>query len=731
MIDSNRFKKVRSLTYSASLLTLVAIASATTTMPTQASITEEAAGDAGGPALRALRNADDQSGQWRLTGRDFGEQRFSPLDQITVENIGKLALDWFLDLPRDGGQEATPLMIDEHLYFTTAWNRVYAVNARSGALVWTYDPDVPRATQVKGCCGPVSRGLAYYGDRLLVATFDGRLIALNLKDGAQLWSVNTLEGAVSYSPSESYTITGAPRIAGDKVVIGNGGAEYGVRGFVSAFDIATGELAWRFYTIPGDPSKPFENPILEMAAKTWNGEWWKVGGGGTVWDHMAYDPESGLLYIGVGNASPWNPNIRSDGKGDNLFVSSIVALKADTGEYVWHYQTTPGDGWDYTATQHMILADLPWQGETRKLLLQAPKNGFFYLLDRITGELLSAEAYSKVTWATHVDIKSGRPAIRESSKYWLTGKTAVQYPSAGGAHNWHPMAYSPDSGLIYIPTVEFQGAYTPNDDEVFAAMGRNTGMAYGALDFPKDPQKLAAIDATVSGALVAWDPVRGEPRWRFKQRYPHAGGVLATAGGLVFQGEVDGRFMAIDAESGDELWNFDAQTSVKAAPITYRIDGKQYIAVLVGRGGQLYGGRTTGDVTRDIVNRSRLLVFSLDGEAALPAPNEPKQQMADLRSIEAEPTRVATGSLLYQKHCVSCHGISAVSNSVVPDLRYSGFLATSAGWISVVRDGVLESQGMAGFEPLLDREQTEDIRHYVLSKNHISQQFGDTTRVGR
>ncbi|MEM1402925.1 MAG: PQQ-dependent dehydrogenase, methanol/ethanol family [Pseudomonadota bacterium] len=682
-------------------------------------------------ATEQRTRANDRPNEWRLTGRDFGEQRFSPLDDIHLGNISSLGLAWYLDLPRDGGQEATPLMVGEHLYFTTAWNRVYAVHAVSGKVIWTFDPQVPKVTQIKGCCGPVSRGLAFYEDRLLVATFDGRLIALDLKSGSELWSANTFEGAVNYSPNNSYTITGAPRIAGGNVVIGNGGAEYGVRGYVSAFDIETGELAWRFYTVPGDPSKPFENPILEEAAKTWHGEWWKVGGGGTVWDHMAYDPEENLLYIGVGNASPWNPNIRSDGKGDNLFVSSIVALRADTGEYAWHYQTTPGDGWDYTATQHMILADLPWQGEERKLLLQAPKNGFFYVIDRITGELLSAEPYSKVTWASHVDMDSGRPVIRESSKYWQTGKTAIQYPSAGGAHNWHPMAFSGKTGLVYIPTVEFQGAYTPNNSESFEAMGRNTGMAYGSLDFPKDPQKLAALASTVTGALVAWDPIKGEARWRFKQRLPHAGGLLATAGDLLFQGEVDGRFMAINANTGEELWNFDAQTSVKAAPITYRINGEQYVAVLVGRGGQLYGGRTTGDVTKDIINRSRLLVFSLAGEAELPSPSDRINQMADLRSLSADPEQVAEGSILYQKHCLFCHGISAVSNSVVPDLRFSGFLATTAGWASVVRDGVLASAGMAAFAPLLDEDETEAIRHYVLSKNHLSQEYGDTTRVGR
>ena len=351
-------------------------------------------------------HADREPGNWLTHGRTYSEQRFSPLKQINDRNVGDLGLAWHYDFGTRRGLEATPLVIDGVMYVTGNWSVVHALDARTGRPLWQFDPEVDPAWAVHLCCDVVNRGVAAWGDKIYVGTLDGRLIALDMATGRKVWEVLTVDRDWPYS------ITGAPRVANGKVFIGNGGAELGVRGYVSAYDAETGKQVWRFYTIPGDPSKPFESPAMEMAAKTWSGKWWTMGGGGTAWDSLVYDPELNLLYIGVGNGGPWNQEIRSAGDGDNLFLSSIVAVNADTGEYVWHYQTTPGDTWDYTATQTMILAELNIGGKQRKVIMQAPKNGFFYVLDRGTGELLSAEPYVAVTWATHVDMATGRPVER-------------------------------------------------------------------------------------------------------------------------------------------------------------------------------------------------------------------------------------------------------------------------------------------------------------------------------
>ncbi|MGI9292698.1 MAG: PQQ-dependent dehydrogenase, methanol/ethanol family, partial [Pseudomonadales bacterium] len=388
---------------------------------------------------------------WTLHGNDAGEQRFSPLAQINRDNIGKLGLTWSFDMYTRRGVEATPLVVDGTMYVTGSWSMVYALDAASGELKWFYDPKVDRAFLAKGCCDAVNRGVAYANGKVIVGAYDGRLVALNAPDGSIAWDVQTTDR------SKSYTITGAPRIAGDKVIIGNGGAELGVRGYVTAYDIDSGEQAWRFYTVPGNPADGFENDQMKEAAATWNGEWWKWGGGGTVWDSMAYDPRLDLLYIGVGNGSPWNQAVRSPDGGDNLFLASIVALRPDTGEYVWHYQTTPGETWDFTATQHIMLADLEIEGVKRKVLMQAPKNGFFYVLDRATGELISAEKYTVVNWASHVDKSTGRPVETKDARVF-DGKN-ISLPSNAGGHNWPPMSYNPETGLVYIPTMVFPVAF--------------------------------------------------------------------------------------------------------------------------------------------------------------------------------------------------------------------------------------------------------------------------------
>ncbi|HXU09221.1 MAG TPA: PQQ-dependent dehydrogenase, methanol/ethanol family, partial [Blastocatellia bacterium] len=458
-------------------------------------------------------NADKEPGNWMTHGRTYDEQRFSPLKQINDGNVTQLGLAWYFDMDTDRGQESTPIVVDGVMYFTSAWSKVFAVNAETGAPLWSYDPKVPPEWGANACCDVVNRGVAIWQRKVFVGTLDGRLVALDAATGKPVWETLTVDRQFRY------TITGAPRIVDGKVIIGNGGAEFGVRGYVSAYDAVTGKMLWRFYTVPGDPSKPFESPALERAAKTWTGEWWKAGGGGTVWDSIVYDSELDLIYLGVGNGSPWNRRIRSPGGGDNLYLSSIVAIKAKTGEYVWHYQETPGEMWDYTATQQIILADIQIDGRQRKVILHATKNGFFYVLDRATGALISAKPYTFVTWATGIDMKTGRPNETVNARY--PGKEGVPLaPSPLGAHNWQPMSYSPLTGLVYIPVQDMGFLYKSQDDYQSKALAFNTGLDMVAAEMPQDPKMKKLILDTIKGRLVAWDPVKQKQVWNVNRPGP-------------------------------------------------------------------------------------------------------------------------------------------------------------------------------------------------------------------
>ncbi len=672
-----------------------------------------------------LRFVESDTDNWILHGRTYSGARHSLAAQISTRNIDQLGLQWYFDLPRDGGQEATPLVVDGVIYISAAWSIVHALDAKTGERLWSYDPNVDRSILVKICCGPVNRGVAYWDGKIYVGALDGRLIALAADSGEELWSSQTLD-----DPDASYSITGAPLVAGDKVFIGNGGAEFGVRGYVTAYNADTGEKIWRFYTVPGDPDQPYENDILKMAAKTWHGEWWKVGGGGTAYDALAYDPQLNLFYVGVGNAGPYNPLVRTQGKGDNLFVSSIVALDADSGKYVWHYQTTPGDSWDYTATQNMILADLEIEGTSREVIMQAPKNGFFYVLDRATGEFISAEAFEKVTWASGVDAETGRPIVNGSAKYWLTGKSVTLFPSAMGAHNWQPMAFNPDTGLVYIPTNHMPSSFQAEQNFKMQPLGRNTGIDYTEVAVPVDPALVAKAKQTLRGNLLAWDPVRQKPAWSVELAEPGNGGALSTAGDLVFQGTALGEFAAYNATSGEKLWSFDAQTSVIAAPVSYQINGELYIAVLAGRGGAL--GRSAGKFSDpNLINRSRLLVFKRGGQAILPSPDEPMLTLPDLTELPINSDVAVQGGKLYANLCASCHGFGAVGGSLAPDLRYSGFIRDQVAFDQVVMEGILRSQGMVGFKQVINPDHSVALRQYLVQQNQVARKFGDTERVGR
>jgi len=660
---------------------------------------------------KRLLQANAEPGNWMSHGRTYDEQRFSPLDAISDANVGSLGLAWSFDLETERGVEATSIVVDGVMYTTSAWSIVHALDARTGKHLWTFDPDIAKEKAKHTCCDVVNRGVAVWQGQVFLGALDGRLIALDAATGKVNWEVATLDASLPY------TITGAPRIVKDKVLIGNGGAEFGVRGFLSAYDVADGSMVWRFYTVPGNPEQPFESDAMAMAAETWNGRWWELGGGGgTVWDSMAYDAELDLLYFGVGNGTPWNQQIRSPGGGDNLFLSSIVAVRPDTGEYVWHYQTTPGETWDYTATQHIILADLDGPEGKRKVLMQAPKNGFFYVIDRETGELISAENYINITWATHVDMETGRPVEVTEARY--RDEPFLVFPSYLGGHNWHPMSYNPQTGLVYIPVLDFPATYGKPDEFVYRPGLANTGTDGIVGGLPDAQAERDAIGAIVLGRLLAWDPVRQQEAWRVEHKGPWNGGTLSTAGNLVFQGTADGNIVAYQADNGQKLWEFPTQTGVVAPPMTYEIDGEQYVSVNVGWGGAfalVFGEYVQAD---SLPNVSRVLTFKLDAEKTLPEVEWEPSVVLNPPPLEADEATLTRGHMLYQEVCMGCHGLNAVSGLLIPDLRGSGLLWDGGSWDKVVREGILRDRGMAAFGEHINPDDSQAIRAYVIQQAH-------------
>ncbi len=650
-----------------------------------------------------------EPGQWLSTGRTWDEQHFSPMDQINDGNVGQLGLAWYADLATDRGQEATPLVVGRTLYNIEPWNITTAYDAVTGRQLWRYDPQVPLRYGRMACCDIVTRGLAAWQDKVIIATLDGRLIALNKDTGAEVWSTLTVDN------SRNYTITGAPRVyatAGGKalVLIGNGGAEMGVRGYVTAYDADTGAQVWRWHTVPGNPADGFENEAMARAAETWTGQWWLSGGGGTVWDSFAFDPALNLIYIGTGNGSPWARHWRSPGGGDNLYLASIVALDATTGEYRWHYQTVPGEEWDYTATQQMVLADLQIGGRMRQVIMQAPKNGFFYVLDRATGELISAEGIVPMTWATGIDMATGRPIENPAARY---GEVPVMVsPAAGGAHNWNAMAFSPRTGLVYIPVTETYMAYARAASYDPARGG--TGMAFAGDDEVR--RRIAEYaDANSKGWLAAWDPVTQTERWRIPYAQKGSGGVLATGGNLVFQGTIGTTFAAYRADTGEKVWEMPVQNVPIAAPITYMVDGVQYVAVNAGWGGGLaHVERANFDALR--LGRPRLLVFRLGGTAQLPpmpAESLVVPELSPPPPLTASADVVARGEGLFGANCAICHGNAARGG--VKDLRHMS-PATHAAFADIVLRGSRAANGMASFGDVLSADEAEAIHHYLIAR---------------
>jgi quinohemoprotein ethanol dehydrogenase len=659
-----------------------------------------------------IKSKTAESVEWPSHGLNDKEQRFSLLTQINRKTVDGLGLAWHRDMKTKRAQEATPIVVDGVMYLTSTWSRVFAINALTGDVIWRFDPQVPGEWARRLCCDVVNRGVAVYQGRVYVGTLDGRLIALDAASGDKVWEQDTL-----IDRDRFYSITGAPRVANGKVFIGNGGAEFGVRGYVTAYDADSGDQVWRFFTVPGDPSLPFENPELEMAAETWKGgEWWKIGGGGTVWNSIVYDAELNQLYIGVGNGSPWTRAIRSPGGGDNLFLSSIVALDPDTGTMNWYYQTTPGDNWDYTAVQDMALADMVVDDVPRKVLLQAPKNGFFYVLDRTDGKLLRAHPYTAVTWASHVDMDTGRPVENPGADY--ADKPTWVLPGSVGGHNWQAMSTDVEAGVVYIPTQENALIFTLADEwkqtgSFDSYVGRwKPGVELGRLaqlflDSPGAPE--------VKGVLKAFDPLTGETKWSVKQDYFWNGGVLATAGGLVFQGDSQGMLSAYDKDSGELLWQYETYTAILAPPITYSIEGVQYLSILTGGGGADLWGDGSATVSYKYGNQGQLLTFKLGGQQQLPVPSLVDRTIPEQILVEGATENIVEGEKLFNNFCASCHGLFARASSGIPDLRLAP-PARQELFEKIVLEGLFAGTGMAAFNDVLSYPEVQKIHQFVRAR---------------
>ena len=690
------------------------------------------------PAIdeQRLLGLDEEPGTWLTGGRDFQQSHFSPLDQIHTGNITELGYAWHLDLPSEHGYEATPVMADGVLYGSGPQGIAFAVDAQSGDLLWQFDPEIDPQFMRKVCCGVVNRGVALWGDSVFVGALDGYLFALDRADGSVRWKADTL-----IDRDRGYTITGAPYLAGDLVIIGNAGAEFDARGYITAYDAQTGKERWRFFTVPAQPEGPHEHEALVAAAATWDPDsLWQVGLGGTVWDAMAYDPELNLLYVGTGNAAPYPRKLRSPTGGDNLYLASILALNPDTGDLVWFYQTSPGDNWDFTATQKMILADFEIGGEPRKVLMQAPKNGFFYVLDRATGELISAEPYATVTWASHVDPETGRPVETEQAEYFDAPK--LIFPGPQGAHNWQPMAYNPDTGLVYIPVKEAGAIWTmPKEPFSYQKGGLNSHSQYifttpgeWGLDSAL-ARSLPSIeilgagqpDTTIRGYLRAWNPVTQELAWERETSGPwtgnmnafwNGGGLLSTAGGLVFQGRGTGDLVALDAASGETLHRLPVGASMMAAPMSYSVDGVQYIAILTGVGGGNGNDYVPGMAAYTYGNQGRLVAFRLGGDDVPKRPTIVRNEVALQEPPvprRGTPEQITAGEAHYLRNCAKCHSNIDGRGSGIPDLRLMD-ANTHATFTNIVLRGTLVERGMGNFSDLLTPSEVEAVHSYLIEE---------------
>ena len=675
-----------------------------------------------------LRGSAAEPQNWLALGRDRSGAYYSPLADINERNVKRLGFAWDYEFGTYRGQEASPIVVDGVMYTSGTWGYVYALNAATGQPLWKFDPKAHGQAGRYPCCDLLNRGVAVWAGRVYVAAVDGRLFALEAATGAKVWEVDTI-----VDHSLQYSSTGAPQIAGHAVVIGNGGGDMGVggvRGYISAYDLGSGALLWRFFTVPGAPGAPFEHPELELAARTWDPQRNPdYRGGGTVWDGMAYDPELNLLYIGTGNAAPYDSRQRGRTRQDNLFVASIIALNADSGRMAWYYQATPGDEWDYDAVQKFVLAELNIAGKRRKVLMQANKNGFFYVLDRATGKLYSARNFATVTWASRVDVKTGRPVLAPAAEYH--NGPVLTYPSVLGAHTWPPMSFSPRTGLVYIPVNE-----APNVFVDLAHNGGSVGFLDGFFtingiipDRAYDPKsleplfgKLPAYESGRRGApdvhnvLRAWDPVGQKSVWERKTSQGYSvwdGGILSSAGNLVFQGLASGDLCAYTADRGRQLTCVPTGSHLGSAPITYSVDGVQYVAVQAGYGGvAIYAPIPPTTVASKYLNQNRIIAFRLDG-GQVPKPPERVEPPVPLPPENPASAQVVhEGERLFTAYCSRCH---VFGPSITPDLRRID-PAVRARIKNIVIDGERAPNGMGRFSDVLTESDVNAISAYLLDQ---------------
>jgi quinohemoprotein ethanol dehydrogenase len=660
-----------------------------------------------------------------MSGGDNSGAYYSRLASINDRNVGRLGFAWDYALHTSRGLEATPIVVDGTLYTSGNWGRVYAMDAATGHELWVYDPGVDARWGRFACCDVVNRGVAVWQGRVYVASLDGYLHALDAATGRLVWKADTLTGRAA--KDFHYFVTGAPLVAGDMVVIGNGGADFrGARGSVSAYDLSTGDFRWRFFTVPRDPQQGAQDqPHLKRAIDSWDRHYdWTNGGGGSVWDGLSYDPKLDLIYFGTANPSPYA--IGRDGPhGDQLYAASMLAVRARTGELVWHYQEVPGDGWDYDATQKTVLTTLDIGAGRRDVLLQAAKNGYVYVFDRATGELLSAHPYAFVNWTKGIDPKTQRPIRNPAADYSRQPK--LIFPAMTGAHSWQPMSYSAATGLLYIPVIDAAMVYIDT-------AGRRAGLIEGNFDLSGvmledyDPQGLASLFGRLPpmsqlskdvphplqsrGVLRAVAPLSGRVVWE-QAGGIWDGGVLSTAGNLVFRGDATGHLNVYAADCGKLLQRIDVGTSIMAAPMTYRVGGQQYVAVMAGYGGgTLFLPYPTDSAAHRYGNAGRIVAFKLDGgavpkpapraDAPFPAPPPPEGSAAS----------IASGEVLYNRFCARCH---VFGDGMLPDLRRLSS-ATHQLFYEIVLNGAYGAKGMARWDDVLSRADAESIHAYLVDQ---------------
>jgi quinohemoprotein ethanol dehydrogenase len=653
------------------------------------------------PVSRHVPAPVDGRDWYSFGGNDDG-QHYSPLGQINTDNVAQLGLAWSYDIDTFDAY-TQPLEVGGVVYFAVGHSVIHALDARSGRLLWQYDPKVAEApeAQWRMRAGWGIRGIAFRDGKVITATRDGRLLAVDARSGKLAWSVQTLDEP----GSEGAYITGPPFVAGGVVVIGFGGADYSrVRGYVSGYDLKTGKKAWRWYVVPGNPAVDKDETTL-TAARTWTGEWWKFGGGGAVYHGMTYDAKYDRIYLGTGNGFPWNQKIRSPGGGDNLYLASIVALDAKTGKYVWHYQTNPGITWDFNNAMDIELTDMVIDGQKRPVLLHAPKNGFYYVIDRESGKLLSAEKFASVNWADKIDMATGRP-VENPEAHYPGGKPFVLYPFPNGAHGVQAMAHSPQTGLTYIPVMEGGRVHIDpaniQDWKVRDGMFVNTGLGAAPASIVVPPAK---------SMLVAWDPAKQQKTWSIPQPGTFNGGVLATGGKLIFQGLNTGDFAAYAADSGMKLWSFDAQNGILSAPISYSVGGRQYVSVIASFRSS-FPNSPNWDYRQQ---RRRVLTFAIGGKRRLPAFERVAEPVLDDPEFKIDAAKAAVGAGIYNIGCNICHGGGMMAGGAAPDLRKSAVPLDADSFNAVVREGALMQRGMGKFAHLTDAE-VEGLRHYIRQR---------------